>query len=208
MHLKVELMEIAAAPETIRDRVLFSYSTPEPTRRVGISFLHENFREIHTFTRNDKGVFFLSYRPPENVDRLVYRFVVDGLWIPDPNNNRTVKLPPEMLCSVYEPVFFEEEKKARTLSTRFEEEQVVFRYPGERVGRISVAGSFNHWDPYMYKLSQDPDHRNLYSFSLSLPRGVYYYYYVVDGERIPDPTNPQTARTRDGTLVSVLEVRG
>lgn len=208
LHLKIELLRTAEAPQTIKDRVLFSYSSPLPTRRVGIAFFHEDFRQVHTFMRNSNGVFMLIYQPPEDVEKLVYRLVVDGLWMADPTNDKTQILPPEMVCSVYEPHFYESVKADRTLSTAYEKNRVTFRYPGSRAGYISVAGSFNHWDPYMYRLSQDSGHRDLYTFSLSLPAGVYYYYYVVDGKRVPDPTNPRTARKGDGTLVSVLEVQG
>lgn len=208
IHLKIELMRTAEAPQTVKDRVIFSYSSPQPTRRVGIAFLHEDFRQVHTFMRNPNGVFLLLYRPPEEVETLVYRMVVDGLWMEDPMNEDTMVLPPKILCSVYEPRFYESVKADRTLSTAYEKDRVTFRYPGADAGYISVAGSFNHWDPYMYRLSRAHDRGELYSFSLSLPAGVYYYYYVVDGKRVPDPTNPRTARKDDGTVVSVLEVQG
>lgn len=204
MHLTIELKTQGSGPEMVNDRVLFSYSSREPTRLVGIAFLHEDFRTIHPFYRNPQGVFVLPYVPPAGAEELVYRLIVDGIWMQDPYNPRTASLPGGIPCSIFGlPSAPREELPVTTTA---ENGRVVFRYPADSANSITVAGDFNHWDPYMYSLRRDPSGEDVYSLSLPLPRGTYHYYFVVDGRRVIDPANPLTIRKNDGSMVSVLNV--
>ena len=92
--------------------------------------------------------------------------------------------------------------------TKAENGRVTFRYPAKNVSNITVAGDFNHWDPYMYSLDRDTLDGEFYSLTLPLPQGTYHYYFVVDGRRVTDPANPQLTRKSDGSLVSILRVGG
>ena len=206
MHLKLQMQKKGEAPEFMKDQVFFSYSEPGPVRRVGIAFQHENFNTVHPFLRNEYNTFVLNYDPPEDADRLVYRLVVDGLWIPDPNNQRRVHLPGDITASLFE--LLEKPRAPHNAVTETRNGQVVFRFADEEAGRIAVAGSFNHWDPFMHQLRPESPQANRYSLSLDLPRGTHYYYFVVDGQRVPDPHNPKMMKTGDGTYVSVLHVGG
>ena len=206
MHLAVEMKRHAEAPEIVDEQVVFSYQSSEPTRRVGIAFEHENFRTVHPFIRNRHKVFVLSYPIPPEQETLVYRLVVDGIWQADPRNRNTIQLPGGHACSVFQLPREEETGKKR--STSVEENRVVFRYPAETDGQVTVAGNFNHWDPFMHRLSKDSSRSDAYSLSISLPPGTYYYYFVVNGRRVLDPRNPRTMRSNDGHRVSVIELRG
>ena len=206
MHLKIQMQKSGGPPEIIVGRVFFSYSDKAPVRRVGIAFQHENFNKIHPFIRNEHNVFVLNYSPPAEIDRLVYRLVVDGLWITDPNNPNRITLPGDVSASVFDVP--EKPEKQNQLVTDTRDGQVTFRFSDKYAGRVAVAGSFNHWDPFMYRLQPESSRGEHYSLSLDLPRGTHYYYFVVDGRRVPDPHNPQMKKTRDGTYVSVLRVGG
>jgi len=206
MHLAIELKDFGTGPERVNKRVLFSYSPTRPTRLVGAAFYHENFRQIHTFYRNDQGVFVFPYNPPDDTAELVYRLVVDGIWMEDPHNPDRRILPDGISCSVFSLPYTKE--KPQPAVTSADEGQVVFRYPSDSALSVTVAGSFNHWDPYMYNLNRDPGPQDLYTLSLHLPRGTYYYYFIVDGRRVVDPANPSIVRKNDGTLVSVLRIQG
>jgi hypothetical protein len=68
------------------------------------------------------------------------------------------------------------------------ERAVVVRFvleaPGAR--HVSVAGSFNDWNTSALPL-EDPDADGVFVATVSLPRGVHEYMFVVDGVWMTDP---------------------
>jgi hypothetical protein len=204
MHLKLQTQERGQAPEYMQGQVFFSYSEQQPVRRVGVAFQHEDFRRVHPFMRNEHNTFVLNYTPPKDAERLVYRLVIDGLWRADPENPQRVNLQGDVRASVVELPATAQKKRPATTETQ--QGKVTFRLAAEQAGRVAVAGSFNQWDPFMHPLRPSSPQDNHYSLSLDLPRGTHYYYFVVDGRRMPDPHNPNMLRTREGSYVSVLRV--
>lgn len=206
LHLDMMTMEKAGPPERRGEYVLFTYSSGKTTLRVGIAFEHENFASVHTLSRNSKDVFVLAYSYPKNQDKLVYRFVVDGLWRSDPRNSNTVETPQNVTLSSFElPRTPEEETRTLKVSKPGE---VTFYYRSGGARNVSVAGSFNNWDPYMYRLKKVEGKEDLYSITLPLPEGTYYYHFIVDGKRKPDPDNPEKMVSSSGETVSVVRVSG
>jgi 1,4-alpha-glucan branching enzyme len=73
-------------------------------------------------------------------------------------------------------------------------------------GRIvSVAGSFNDWDPEA-KFLTDTKKDGVFRCTMMLPPGEYEYKFVVDGDWRIDENNPWFASNDLGTLNSVLKV--
>ncbi len=70
---------------------------------------------------------------------------------------------------------------------------------------VSVAGSFNDWDPDAKPLV-DRKGDGIYRGCLMLPPGEYEYKFVVDGDWRIDEANPCFASNDLGTLNSVLKV--
>jgi hypothetical protein len=208
------------APEIFEDGVIFTASAV--SRKVGIAFAHEDFAKVHWFQRllipedqgppvdpkkerpvvyRETGILFFAYSPPENLRELAYRMIIDGLWTVDPLNPRqrsvspgqsqsTIALPPPP------PKPAARDSPPGTLSFLYQAP------PGER---ITVAGSFNGWDPFMYELRETGS--GVYALTLSLPPGTYQYAFFHRGERIPDPVNPQRVYTREGRQASEAVVR-
>ena len=81
-------------------------------------------------------------------------------------------------------------------------EFVIEAGPGKNV---SVAGSFNDWDPAAKVLS-DRKGDGVYRGCLMLLPGEYEYKFVVDGNWQIDANNPCFASNDLGTLNSVLKV--
>ncbi|MCX7949122.1 MAG: glycogen-binding domain-containing protein [Treponemataceae bacterium] len=208
----------AKAPEIYEDGVIFTF--PSTYRRVGIAFAHEGYSRVYWFKKllkhddippgasknqsgndlvgfKDSGILFYVYEYPREVRELQYRLVIDGLWQRDPLNPlyRTdpstglaysvVTLPPPSpIRSTYD---------APAGSLRFS----FSAAPGERV---TVAGSFNNWDPFMYELEEVSP--GFYLLTLPLPPGKYQYVFFYRGERVLDPNNPRKVYTRDGRTAS------
>jgi 1,4-alpha-glucan branching enzyme len=59
---------------------------------------------------------------------------------------------------------------------------VRFDFFAPKASRVSVAGSFNRWDPRKNALS-GPDRKGVWTVTLPLPEGRYEYLFVVDGSK-------------------------
>jgi hypothetical protein len=216
------LMEIErpGPPNLYEDGVLFT--APASYRTVGIAFAHEGFARVYWFQKlmfskdqgppttgkappvqyEDSGILFYVYTPPRDLKELEYRLIIDGLWVKDPLN----------------PRFRRDEKSGIVLSVTVLPERDAFSGdPGERPGMlrfncdapsgetVTVAGSFNGWDPFMYELRETAPGR--YALSLPLPPGTYQYVFYHRGQRFPDPANQSRVYTREGETASEAVVR-
>ncbi|MDR3341285.1 MAG: glycogen-binding domain-containing protein [Treponema sp.] len=208
-------------PEIYEDGVIFT--APSSYRRVGIAFAHEGFAKVYWFRKvlvppdaptgsdsskkkgpilyRDSGLLFHVYTVPEGIQELEYRMVIDGLWTTDPANPRYRVDASGMAHSMLSvPVL----KKA---PSTFDAPpgSLSFTYNGPPGETITVAGSFNGWDPFMYPLQELTP--GAYSLTLPLPPGVYQYVFFYQGRRILDPHNHNRVYTKDRTSVSEAIVR-
>jgi len=73
------------------------------------------------------------------------------------------------------------------------------------IGRVSVAGSFNGWDPTTATMSRNGD---VWTILLVLPPGTYEYMVIEDGEHwVTDPSAPETRDDGFGGVNGLLELR-
>jgi hypothetical protein len=205
-------------PEIFEDGVVFA--VPSSYRRVGISFAHEGYAKVHWFRRllipkdtvdlynakgkplkkvdptTDSGIMFHVETIPANVRNMDYRMIIDGLWTTDPQNPFSVTGPSGIVESrvpLPEPPKNSFQNAAAPGTYRF-----IFRTaPGETV---TVAGSFNNWDPFMYELREISP--GFYTITLPLPPGNFQYLFCYRGEQIPDPENTRKLYARDGRIIS------
>ena len=202
-------------PEIFQNGVLFTASSSH--RRVGISFAHEGYARVHwfrplmiprdsadfivdgRFNRRlepyiDSGIKFHLEPIPHNIRNMDYRLIIDGLWTTDPLNPFTITGPSGVVESrVNLPERPRAQDPVQPGTFRFS-----FRAtPGETV---TVAGSFNNWDPFMYVLRETSP--GFYTLTLPLPPGRFQYVFFHRGEQIPDPENPRRLFTREGSIVS------
>ena len=70
---------------------------------------------------------------------------------------------------------------------------------------VSVAGSFNDWDPEA-KILADRNNDGVYRGALMLKPGQYEYKLVIDGDWCVDAQNPNFSPNDLGTLNSLLIV--
>jgi 1,4-alpha-glucan branching enzyme len=83
--------------------------------------------------------------------------------------------------------------------------KVLFSLEAPQGRTVSVAGSFNDWDPGVTLMPYDPE-RKVYHIEVLLTPGEYEYKFVVDGEWLLDEANPGFYPNDFGTLNSVLVV--
>jgi hypothetical protein len=208
------------APVICENTVIFTAASS--VRRIGVAFAHENFANIYWFQRivvpqefldpiilpgqkipdpyRDSGIQFYVYQFPDNLKELEYRLVINGLWTVDPSNPQTRRdtvsgLTMSVLSLPARPVNYSPVNTPAGLKFSFKGP------PGETV---TVAGSFNGWDPFMYELKESP--AGIYSISIPLPPGVYQYVFFHRGERFTDPYNARRVYSREGTAASEIVI--
>jgi hypothetical protein len=145
----------------------------------------------------DSGILFHVYTLPPTLRELEYRLVIDGLWTADPLNplSRIDQQSGILRSTILIPA-------SKQLPTTLDGPpgSLYFTYragPGEY---ITVAGSFNGWDPFMYEMREiNP---GSYSLTLPLPPGTYQYVFFHKGERVLDPNNFNRVYTKDGKVAS------
>ncbi|MDR0599348.1 MAG: glycogen-binding domain-containing protein [Treponema sp.] len=203
----------AEKPHVIDDTVIFT--VPSTYRRVGIAFGHEGFGKVYWFRRlmvpnedagpwiknkppanqfRDSGMLFYVFTVPEDLSgELEYRLIVDGLWTRDPLNPQS-RL--DNTSGIVRSVVSLPPIKRPDSPNRGPAGALTFTYQAPPGELVTVAGSFNNWDPFMYELREVSPGR--YSLSLPLPAGAYQYVFFHRGERRLDPNNPRRLYTRDG----------
>jgi chromosome partitioning protein len=83
------------------------------------------------------------------------------------------------------------------------EKGVVFTFKSPAAGDVQLAGDFNNWVPDKgVQTRQDP--RGIWEKVVRLGPGVYQYRYFVDGEWVPDPSNPRRVEGPAGGVNSVI----
>lgn len=203
------------APEASGRHAVFTASGR--ARHVGIAFEHEGYRVIHSFKRiirkdetgkprmdasgkREESVLFYVAEIPEATSTLRYRMVIDGLWTVDPlnpmgeydyqNGMRVSTLAVER----YE--ILETKKAADGL--------VRFTCKARTGASITLAGTFNNWDPFMYEMEETAP--GIYELSLPLPRGRWLYAYYDGMSQVRDGTNDERVYTKDGRVASVIVI--
>lgn len=202
-------LEAPEPPQIVQGYLVFTYAEPggTPPRYVAAAFRHENYGELHVFSRTEAGLFALIYEMPSDVEDVAYRLIVDGVWTPDPNNPNTLSEAGAVLSSFSIPP--EARPGFRTGGPRVEDGRVRFilrqnavrghflagvggssyRFdePFEELD-VRLVGSFNDFDPFVHILDFTGDG---YRIDLPLPPGNYGYYFLIEGRRVLDPGNPE-----------------
>jgi hypothetical protein len=214
------------APEIFEDAVVFT--APSSYKRVGVAFAHESFSQIHWFIKllvpinetatfdpeskippemlRDSGILFYAYtqrndqkNPPET--ELAYRLIVDGLWVADPLNPRKrydFDAGAELSVTQAPVISRSDLVNGKT------EGILALSYRAQSGETICVAGDFNGWDPFMYKLKEiSPGN---YSLRLPLPPGKWRYTLFHRGRRVLDPSNLDRVYARDGMIANVITI--
>ena len=208
------------APEIFEDMVIFTASSSH--RRVGIAFAHECFAIVHNFRplfirrdprdispreRNpsefrDSGIVFHLHKIPEGVTELEYRLIIDGLWTTDPANPNTRW---DSTSGLRWSIFAIPDREIIPHPLNGPPGSLSFSFRGPPGETVTVAGSFNGWDPFMYELREGP--RGTYTITIPLPPGRYQYVFFHRGQRFLDPYNPNRVYARDGSTVSEIVIQ-
>jgi hypothetical protein len=198
LYLYIQEIKAARPPLVFDDSIIFTYQPQNVVYFIGARFEHENYSILHKYEKNSKGLFILVLPIPDNVVRLKYRIVVDGLWMEDPFNPEIEEdelgvrhslflLPPKLHKYIISP-----EILGRGL--------VKFNLKAQTNTHVFIAGDFNNWDPFIDKLKEESP--GIYTVTLKLYPGRHYYYFLVNGRRVIDPHNVDVKTDMDSLQVS------
>lgn len=116
----------------------------------------------------------------------LYKYIVDGRWMPDPNNKR------------------------RESDGNRGQNSIVFCYNhifsldgSADARRVIVAGSFNGWNTRQLRMEKTDTGWEL---PMYLREGTHAYKFIVDGNWITDPENPVTRPDGAGNLNSFIGI--
>jgi hypothetical protein len=210
------------APEIVDDMVIFTASSG--LRRIGIAFANEGFSKVYWFRQllvpqdplgapippgkkvpdpyKDSGILFYVHQLPENLRELEYRLIINGLWTIDPVNSYSRRDP---ISGLVWSVFPIPQRETWPDPLKSPPGSLSFSFRGPPGEIVSVAGSFNGWDPFMYELREGPVGE--YTLNIPLPPGRYQYVFFHRGERYLDPYNPNRAFSRDGEPASEIVIQ-
>ena len=208
------------APQIIDDMVIFTASSS--LRQVGVAFADEGFSKVHRFRQllvrrdpqdipvdeknpdlhRDSGIVFYVHQIPEGATKVEYRMIIDGLWVTDPVNPNTHW---DSASGLSWSVLSIPQREVRPNPLKGPPGGLSFSFRGPPGETVSVGGTFNGWDPFMYELKEGPSGN--YTLYLPLPPGKYQYVFFHRGQRYLDPYNPNRVYSRDGGAASEIVIQ-
>jgi len=153
--------------------------------------------------RSESGVWFYIIPQIDDERILRYKFLVDGVWINDPENNDMID---DNAGSYFSIVRQEKNTEVGQVSFKILDAYkriVEFRLYAPKATIVAIAGDFNNWNTEVDLLKKDKN--GIWRIQKRLPKGAFRYNFVVDGIWRLDLYNPHTAANFAGMLCSVIQ---
>jgi hypothetical protein len=166
------------------DVFTFRYYGKSNTKTVYLSGTFNDWSTLATPMKRVGGLWEVSVKL--NKGKNLYKFIVDGMWITDPENR-----------------IEETDYDGNANSVYFNCNHVfnLKSYPSAR--RVFLSGNFNDWREKELKMNLINGDWNL---PIYLPDGSYSYKFIVDGDWILDPSNPEVRPDGTGYQNSFLSI--
>lgn len=183
------------------DGILFTYKNRGARDvRISGSFCSWKPRRME---RSENGVWYYFLSAGENGGNITYKYLVDGVWIMDPQNPERVDDHMGSYLSVAEPSV---KPEGRFVSwRRIGDNAVEFRLYNPRAGMVALVGDFNNWNPEDDLLSKGED--GIWRLRKKLFPGAYRYKFIIDGEWQPDLYNSHSGSDDTGETCSIIEIK-
>jgi len=166
------------------DVFTFRYYGKSNTKSVYLSGTFNNWSTLATPMKRVGGLWEVNVKLDQGKN--LYKFIVDGKWITDPENK--IK---------------DVDYDGNTNSVYFNCNYVFNLKAYSKAKKVYVAGSFNDWRENELKMNLIDSDWNL---PIYLPDGIYNYKFIVDGDWILDPSNPEVRSDGAGHKNSFLSI--
>jgi len=84
--------------------------------------------------------------------------------------------------------------------------KIEFQVTAAPGSKVSVAGTFNHWDPAKNPMKDNPD-SGPYKTAIAIPLGRHEYKFVINGDWCVDPNCAERTPNGLGSSNSVICVQ-
>ena len=142
------------------------------------------------------GIFSYTTESALTPDVYSYKFVVDGKWVRDPNNESfTLDTDQNSILTI------EGDNPNKIISPEVNGNKVTFRYENSEVDDVYVRGTMNGWvDNETYKMTKD-ETTGIHTLEVEMSHGSYEYKFhyedgTKDGVWLPDPNGQQVEGTK------------
>lgn len=127
-----------------------------------------------------------------------FKFLINGQYWADPNNQIVKEkiISSDIWEGVYNLDVYNVQEVENGNASFF-----LKGFPNAR--EVILSGEFNGWNEHKLKMHKV---ENGWRMDLELPVGRYEYKFIVDGEWMHDPANPETVVNQHNTLNSVLRL--
>lgn len=213
-------------PREVEGGILFQYEAPA-ARMVTLAGNFNNWGGTEGGGRYDPTIDLMTDDDGDGIWTIVkplapgryqYKFVIDNgvRWELDPSNANTgeeggftnsLVIVPESVNYEYEVVtgtVLSGTRTAKRAAPEGREQEIEFEFDAPMAGEVYLAGEFNEWSPTADPMEKGAD--GIWRVTLALKPGRYEYKFVVDGDYIEDPNNPDTVPDPHGGQNSVLTV--
>jgi 1,4-alpha-glucan branching enzyme len=183
-----------------RDGVLFTYKS-RGARSVRIAGSFNGWKPVR-MERSTSGIWY-HFTPATGSSRsITYKYLVDGIWTPDPLNEERMDDRMGSYLSVTEPAVKVE--GSQVTWRKIAKNEIEFRIFRPGASLVSLVGDFNNWNPEDDLLTRGAD--NIWRLRKKLYPGIFRYEFVVDGEWVPDTFNGRSGSDSTGALCSIIEI--
>ncbi len=199
-EMKVVRVDNEKNKMVLENGILITYKNRE-ARQVKISGDFTAWKTLK-MERSDNGVWycFITSLADRAVNR--YKFLVDGIWIPDPKNFVREDDGMGSYSSIIQTGPLGEGTR---LTYRIIDRTLVeFRVFKPRARIISLVGDFNSWNPENDMLEKGSD--GVWRLKKRLYRGTYRYTFIIDGRWTADLYNEKSASDDNGKICSLLKI--
>ena len=199
------------------DGILFTYKK-NIEKQIYISGSFNNWA-LSSMSRNRNGVYFYFHKLPFGRDaykektkhQFQYRFLINDVWAPDPNQKSYSYNKFDEILSVY---YLPDRRVNKSVSMQILEKYrvgrtyeylVEFRFYAPNAKSMYLIGEFNNWNMSHDAMIKYED--GIFRIKKKIASGNYLYKYVIDGKWILDKYNYSTKYDeKRGLLCSFLEL--
>ena len=149
----------------------------------------DNWKKNYYFELSLYGILYAFIPYNLEVENVQYKININGFWITDPYNKEctedmlntklsSLSIPKDVIYHFEIPIIEKTENKIK---------KVAFQYYNPEAKEVNFVCSVDNWCQYSYPMKKNLD--GFWHISKNFSKGVYYYFFFVDGRKVFDFKN-------------------
>jgi 1,4-alpha-glucan branching enzyme len=189
--------------------VIFTYRNPvKNPKYVMVSGDFNNWEKPIFMQENRHGIYVYKYEETGEKNIVLrdgiyrYLFLIDGIWVKDPQNPKTVydQYGTELnFFEVHTPVIL-----LKKNPVKLDQNKYIFYYKNSEAKDVYILGDFNNWNPYSHRLRKNKS--GIWEIEMDIPPGTYSYSFIVDGAYRKDPLSKEIVQDRFGQELTYIKL--